>query len=175
MSKKGLSFHWTYIVLPLAVLLVSIILVACFYRLLPAELVYNFQPGTPDNEADLGVVIAWTMAPQFFLVLFATAIVWVVVKLSNRFKQADGGGIKPGKTLSLIGNMVALPQIILTFAMLDIFIYNAYQTHLMPLWVFALIIMAMGGFYLGVFFVQTLKRVGNLNKTLTGNSTKEQD
>ena len=175
MSEKSLSFRWTYIVLPLAVLLVSIILVACFYRLLPAELVYSFQPGTPDNEASLGVVIAWTLAPQFFFVLFAAAIVWGVVKLSNRFKQADGSWIKPGKILSLIGNMVALPQIILAFAMLDIFVYNAYQTHLMPLWVFAMIIMAMGGIYLGVFFVQALQRVSDLSKTLTGSSTKEQD
>ncbi len=57
-----------------------------------------------------------------------------------------------------MGNMVALPQIILCFAMLDIFSYNSYQIHIMPLWVFALIIMGLGGIILGVFFIRAIQQ-----------------
>jgi len=57
-----------------------------------------------------------------------------------------------------MGNMVALPQIILTFAMLDIFLYNAYQVHLIPLWVFALIVIIAGGVILGTFLIQALRQ-----------------
>ena len=57
-----------------------------------------------------------------------------------------------------MGNMVALPQIILCFAMLDIFSYNSYQMHIMPLWVFALIIMGLGGIILGIFFIRAIRR-----------------
>ena len=52
-----------------------------------------------------------------------------------------------------MGNMVALPQIILGFAMLDIFLYNAYQIDILPLWIFALIVLVLGGIILGVFFI----------------------
>ena len=175
MPEKTISFRWTYIVLPLAVLIISIALTAFFYRLLPAELAYSFKPGAPDNVTGRGAVLAWTLAPQFFFALSAAAIVFGVSKLGKRFREADGSWIKPGKILSLMGNMLALPQAVLAFAMLDIFVYNTYQTHLMPLWVFALIIMAMGGFYLGVFFVQALIGVRNLSKTSTVESIKEQD
>jgi hypothetical protein len=55
--------------------------------------------------------------------------------------------------------MVALPQIILGFAMLDIFSYNSYQIHLMPLWIFALIVMGLGGMALGIFFILAIRGV----------------
>jgi hypothetical protein len=57
-----------------------------------------------------------------------------------------------------MGNMLALPQIILTLAMLDIFLYNAYQIRLIPLWVSAVIIMVLGLVILGVFFFQTIRQ-----------------
>ncbi|MBA7647736.1 hypothetical protein ES703_55515 [subsurface metagenome] len=104
-----------------------------------------------------GATIAWMLIPQFFLALLATAIVWGTTKFSIRFRQAESSGIK--KVLSIMGNMVALPQIILCFAMLDIFSYNSYQIHLIPLWVFALIVMVLGGIILGVIFLQAIRRI----------------
>ena len=147
--------------MPLAILFISVILIAFFYRLLPAELAYSFKPGAPDNWASRGAVISWTLVPQLILAMLAAAIVWGVIKLSTRFRQSEGNWIRPGKVLSLMGNMLALPQTILAFAMLDIFVYNAYQTHLIPLWVFTLIVMALGGVYLGIFFIQALRQVAD--------------
>jgi hypothetical protein len=43
--------------------------------------------------------------------------------------------------------------------MLDIFSYNSYQIHLIPLWVFALIVMVLGGIILGVIFLQAIRRI----------------
>ena len=174
MSEKTLPFRWTYIILPIVILLISIFLTAFFYRLLPAEVVYSFQPDSPDNYATRGAVIAWTLTPQLFFVLFAAAIVWGVIKLSSRFRQLDNTRTFPKKVLSLMGNMLALPQLILAFVMLDIFVYHAYQTHLMPLWIFALIVMALGGFYLGIFFIQALRQVGESSRTAAGRGLKEQ-
>ena len=111
--------------------------------------------------------------PQFILAMAAAAIVWGVIKLSKRFGQSEGKWIKPGKVFSLMGNMLALPQIILSFAMLDIFIYNIYQTHFIPLWMFALIVMVLGGVYLAVFFIQTLRRVKEFGQSAAYGSFKE--
>jgi len=160
-TAKGdaLSFHWNYIIAPLAILSLSIILTAYFYHLLPNEVAYHFQPdGSPDRWLGRGAAIVWAVAPQLLLTLLAVAITWGITKLLSLPNQTEGALIKPERVLSLMGNIIALPQIVLCFAMLDIFSYNSYQMHLMPIWVFALIIMVLGGIILGIFFIQALRR-----------------
>ena len=156
-----MSFHWKYAILPVAILSLSIILTAFFYHLLPVEVAYHFEDGSPDKWMGRGATIAWMLIPQFFFALLAVVIVWGTTKLSARFPQAENVAVK--RVLSLMGNMVALPQVILGFAMLDIFSYNAYQTHIMPLWIFALIVMVLGGIVLGVFFFSVIRRVWRLS------------
>ena len=80
------------------------------------------------------------------------------------FGHLESVAIKPQLTLFIIGNMVALLQAIICFAMLDIFSYNAYQIHLMPLFVFVLIVMVGGGFVLGTFFIWAIVRVWIVSK-----------
>ena len=151
-SEKSISFRWTYIVLPAAILLISIILAACFYRLLPPEVAYRFEGGSPDSWMGRGAIIAWMIVPQFALVFIGITISGGTTILSTRLLQTES--IQVRKVFAIMGNMVALPQIILTFAMLDIFLYNAYRIHLMPLWIFALMVMVLGGIILGIFFIQ---------------------
>ncbi|MFC2011279.1 DUF1648 domain-containing protein [Chloroflexota bacterium] len=154
-----LVFHWSYITLPVILLLLSIVLTACFYHRLPLELAYRFElDGSPDGWLSRSTTILWMLLPQFFLALLAVAITWGVTKLSILFKQSESTRVKPKRIILLMGNMVALPQIILFFAMLDIFIYNSYQIHIMPLWVFALIIMVLGGIILVLLFMRAMRR-----------------
>ncbi len=154
-----LAFHWSYIILPVVILLLSIILTAYFYHLLPVEVAYHFKSdGSPDSWLSRGAIILWMLLPQLFLTLLAGAITWGITKLSALFRQTESAGIKPERILSLMGNMIALPQIILCFAMLDILSYNSCQIHIMPLWLFALIIMALGGIILGIFFIKAMRR-----------------
>jgi uncharacterized membrane protein len=156
-SKKMIPFRWRYIALPVAILFLSLILTAYFYRLLPGEVAYHFQDGSPDKWMSRGAIIAWMLTPQFFLALLAGAIIWGIIKLGTRFPSTANRLVE--KILILMGNMIALPQIILGFAMLDIFSYNSYQIHLMPLWAFALIVMGLGGIILGIFFVLAIRQV----------------
>ncbi len=47
--------------------------------------------------------------------------------------------------------------------MLDVFLYNAYGVHIMPLWAFALLVMTLGIVILGIFFslaVRQLRQTG---------------
>jgi len=154
-----LPFHWSYIIAPIAILSLTIIMIAYFYHQLPQEVAYHFKPdGSPDRWLSRGATIVWAVAPQLLLTLLAGAITWGITRLLSLSKQTEGAWVKPERILSFMGNMIALPQIVLGFAMLDIFSYNAYQTHLMPVWVFALIIMVLGGIVLGIFFIQTIRR-----------------
>ncbi|MDO8716252.1 MAG: hypothetical protein Q7J73_05535, partial [Dehalococcoidales bacterium] len=102
----------------------------------------------------------WALLPQFLLTLGAAIVTWVISGLATRFLDPESAVVKPQRIMLIMGNMVAIPQLILDFAMLDIFSYNSYQTHLRPsVLVFALIVMVIGGVILGVFFIQTMKRV----------------
>jgi len=156
-SNKSVSFRWRYIGLPVVILLLSLILTAYFYHLLPTEVAYHFKNGSPDKWMSRGAIIAWMLTPQFFLTLLAGVLAWGMTKLSTQFQRTASRWTE--KILSLMGNMIALPQLILGFAMLDIFSYNSYQIHLMPLWVFALIVMGLGGIILGIFFILAIRQV----------------
>ena len=138
------SFRWSYISLPLVFLFLSIILSAYFYHLLPADVAYHFKlDGTPDKWLSREMIIIWVLIPQFILTLMAGAITWGVTKLVYRFRQTAGTWIKPGMILSVMGNLIALPQFIGFFTMLDIFSYNLRQAHIMPIWIFLLIILGL--------------------------------
>ncbi len=158
-AAEVLPFRWSYIILPLAILSLSIILTAYFYHQLPAQVAYHFKlDGSPDRWLSRGMIMVWLLAPQLFFTLLAGAITWGITKLSILSRQPESSWIKPEGTLSLMGNMIVLPQIILCFAMLDIFSYNSYQLHIMPLWVFALIVMGLVGIILGIFLILVIRR-----------------
>jgi hypothetical protein len=154
---KKMLFRLRYIVLPLAIFLLSLTLAAYFYHLLPTKVAYHFKDGLPDRWMGCGAIITWMLAPQFFFMLLGGAIIGGTTKLSARFQQPTSRWAE--KLLLLMGNMVVLPQIILGFAMLDIFSYNSYQVHLLPLWVFALIVMGLGGVILGIYLAFAIREV----------------
>ena len=156
-TGASLAFHWGYIIAPMVILLLSIIFTAYFYPRLPVELAYHFQSdGSPDRWLSRGMIILWMLLPQLFFTLLAGVLTWGVTRLSTLFRQPERTWIKPERILLIMGNMIALPQVILCFAMLDIFSYNSYQIHIMPLWIFALIIMVLGGIILGIFFIRAI-------------------
>jgi len=159
-AASARAFRWSYIILPLAVLLLTVILAAYFYRLLPLQVGYHFQAdGSPDRWLGRGTLLLAMLLPQFLLALVAGGIAVAVTRLGVIVQSGQPAGSPMRSIISLMSNMVALPQIILGFAMADIFSYNAYQVHLLPLWVFALIVMLVGGIILGIFFIRAFVSV----------------
>ena len=156
---EALPFRLNYIILPVAILLLSIILSAFFYRLLPADVAYHFQlNGTPDRWLSRGMAMAWVLMPQIFLALLAWVLVWVITKLRIFSMQTGSTWIKPEGILPVMGNMIALAQLVIFFAMLDIFSYNSYQVHIMPMWVSVLIILGIATIALVLLLVFIFSR-----------------
>ena len=152
-KKIGLPFRWRYISVPIAIFLLSIILSALFYNQLPAEVGYHFKPdGTPDRWFSREMAMVWMLAPQFLLTLLAGVLTWGITRLNILSGQIESLWMKPQTILLLMGNMVALPQIVLGFAILDIFSYNSYQIHIMPTWAF-LLVLGLSTITLGVLLV----------------------
>ncbi|MBM2825426.1 MAG: hypothetical protein HW402_1090 [Dehalococcoidales bacterium] len=153
-------FHWSYVYIPIAFLLLSLILVAFFYQRLPGDVAYQFQSdGSPDRWLKRGTIVLWLLVPQLFLTLLAGAFTLGITKLVTLLKPTESAQVKTEKIIRLMGNMVALPQALLFFAMLDIFSYNAYQIHILPLWAMATIIVVVGGLILVLFFRQAIRDV----------------
>jgi uncharacterized membrane protein len=148
----------SYIIVPLAVLLLALALAAYFYHLLPQELAYHFElDGTPDGWLSREVILVWMLLPQLVFVLVAWGVAWGVTLFSRRFGEIRGSGAE--KTVLFMGNIIALPQLLLCFAMVDIFSYNLYQKHLMPIWAFLLVILGLVTIALGVFLAYVFLRL----------------
>lgn len=151
-----MRFRWRYIFLPLIFLVLSIGLTVYFYPRLPEDIAYHFTDGMPDRWTGRGIATAWLLVPQFLLTGLGAAVVLGIMRLGNRFQQTVN---KRTETMMLLmGNMVALPQIVLAFAMLAVFSYNSFGIHLMPLWIFALIVMGLGVIILGALFFLALQQ-----------------
>jgi len=150
-----ITFRWSFIILPVIFLLLSIILAGIFWPQLPAEVAYHFQGNVPDKTITSGALIAWMLIPQLFFVLISFTLTRLVM-LGGRYTP-------PGETpfqalLPLMGNMIALPQAVLFFIMLQIFLYNVYKVSLIPLWITALILLVLGGIVLIVVFTRLIRR-----------------
>jgi uncharacterized membrane protein len=158
-----LTFRWKYILLPLTILLLTTILTTIFYPQMTSNVAYRFNlNGSPESWLGRQMILILALLPQFVLFIIAIALTWGVVRAGRSIGQI-ASALKPEGLLMLMANIVALPQIIFGFVMLDVFIYNIYGSHIMPLWLFALIIMIIGGILLAIFFIQAFKRSRSLN------------
>jgi uncharacterized membrane protein len=165
-NGKGQAFRWTYLLLPVVVLLLSIILALYFYPRLPAEVATHFRPdGTPTRLLSREVSLVWLLAPQLFLILIAAGTTWGITTIGLLSQPETDSGIRPQWILQFMGNAFALPQLVLFLVMLDIFSYNSYQIHIMPLWAAVFIIVGLAtvvfAMLLAMFIARARKQSAN--------------
>ena len=174
-DTERMSFRWSYIALPVAFLLLSVVLAAFFYPRLPTELAIHFElDGTPDGWLSREMTMVLVLVPQLLFALLATAVAWGITKIGLLLKSAASTWIKPEHILLFMGNVIALPQLILCFAMLDIFSYNVFQRHIMPFWLFLVITLVLATAALGVLFVLTVLKARQQLTFRPGQGTEEQ-
>ncbi|MGD1119325.1 MAG: hypothetical protein ABR886_07545 [Dehalococcoidales bacterium] len=148
-------FRWIYVVLPLAFLAATIILAAVFYAKLTPSIAYHFTGDTPDRWLSRGAFLGWMLAPQFFFTLLAIITVRLLLT-GARYWSPESTPLY--RLVPVMGNMPALPQLILLVAMLEFLLYNAYHTRPFPVWIIAIIILAAGGIGLAIFFIRTIRQ-----------------
>ena len=160
-SQSIFAFKWKYVILPWIFLALSVVLIWVYYSRLPFQVAWHFKSdGSGDGFVIKPLIIFWTLLPQVLLTLGATLITWIFTFMANRYLEAEHVLVDPRRIFMLIGNMVAIPQLIIVFAMLDIFRYNSNQSHLQPsVLIFALIVMVAGGIVLGVLLMQVMQHV----------------
>ena len=162
-DKKGV--RWSYFILPVIILLLSVILIIYFYGKLPGEVAYRFNSdGSPAAWLSRGRISLWAIIPQLLLTLLAIIITYGTTKIGDLFNQGSDTGIKLDTILMVMSNMVIIPQLILVFTMLNIFSYNAFQIHISFIWWISLGIIFAGIVILSIFFIRLIGKMGNKNK-----------
>ena len=162
-SKTGV--RWSYFVLPVVILLLSVIITIYFYGKLPDNVAYRFSAdGSASAWLGRNRIVLWAVVPQLLLTLLAMVITYGTTKISDLFNQASDASIKLDTVLMVMSNMVVIPQLILIIAMLRIFSYNSFQTHIGFVWWVSLAIIIVGIVLLSIFFVRTLRKMGNKAK-----------
>ncbi len=126
---------------------------------------YRFlADGSADSFTSRVAITLWALIPQVVLTLIAAGITLGIIRLVGREENFQKAAIKLETILLFIGNLVALPQIILCFTMLDIFSYNSYQVHWIPLRILILVVMCGGALIPSIYFLRSLLRVWKANK-----------
>lgn len=154
-----LPFRWRYVVAPIVVLLVSVVAAVYFVRLLPAEVEYGYGAGAGSRQVSRGLLLLVLLAPQFILAFLSAAVAHIVARVGTRFVREGGASAGTVESITTVmSNMVVLPQLVLCYAMIDIFRFNSYGTRLPPLYVFAVVVMLVGGAVLGLFFLRAVQQ-----------------
>lgn len=149
-----------YALVPFLILIATVACAVYFFRLLPGDVAYRFgEDGSGDGFAGRTALVAAFVAPQLLLSFLAVAIAYVVARIGAKFIH---DGVTPlsivERVITVMSNMVVLPQIVLFFAMLDIFSYNAFEVHLVDPWIVGLVVMLAGGPILAIFFFSAFRR-----------------
>jgi hypothetical protein len=127
---------------------------------LPTEVALQFRfDDSTSRILSREIIMALTLVPQAFLLLLGVGIIFLITKLRVLSKQNWSSQISPERVLWLMGNITAVPQGALCFTMFCIFYYNAYQTQLMPVWLFLIITLGISGLILGMFLVFAFLRI----------------
>jgi hypothetical protein len=152
-----LRFRLRYAALPLLTLAVSLIVTVWLGPKLTADAAFNFGGGvTPAGYFSRGAVLGITLGLQVAIALPVIAVSWITLRLrGSDLNQTEGGGedaAKLDRVLLLVTNLVALPQMLLLFALAEILSYNIYGAHLIPGWAFGAAILVTGAVFLALLF-----------------------
>jgi uncharacterized membrane protein len=164
-----IAFRWQYIALPAGVFILTAILAATFYAQLPPQVAYHFQGGIPDRTVTPGVFLAWMIIFNVFFTMMSMFIVRIVMFWAKYVPEGEETPLQ--HLLPIMGNLMALPQIIFFAVMLQLVLYNVYKTGLIPLWIIALVLLVLGGAILGILFTRIVRKYRN-KKTTINQETK---
>ncbi len=154
------KLRWSYFFLPLLILVVSVILMVYFYGKLPAHVAWQLNS---INSPTIGrtQIALWAVVPQILLALLAFLIAYGATRIGDLFKEASESGIQLDSILLVMSNVVIIPQLILTFAMLRIFSYNSFQTNIDFVWWISLAVIIVGIILLSVFFIRAFVKMSS--------------
>jgi uncharacterized membrane protein len=159
-AKNGvdLSFRFGYIAVPVVLAGVTAIALVVFYPSLPDEVYFRFSSeGAPRSSISREGFLAVMTSAQLLMVLAATAIAWLTLRIAQRMLANSPAMMNPLRTIWLMANMIVLPQVIVAFVASDAAFYARTNTHILTPWTFSLIVIGIGTVSLFALFLRSFK------------------
>lgn len=152
---------WQATLAPLLILVVSVISSAIFYHSLPVEVAYRFTTsGLPAGVMEKANVIGLMLGGQVLLLLLAVGITWA----ANRAFHSVTPTMVLRRAFIFMGNILAVPQLVLAFLMANIFIYNVYQHEPMPAWIIVATALIAGAIGIILFLIMVTRGMKETRK-----------
>ena len=159
---EKIRFRWLYLAFPLLIFIAAVVTSAVFYGKLPLQTGYRFSHDVAVSEASRGAVLGWGLGLQAFFTLVATMLVLLIISAGKKMNLTQNSVIKT--VLGIMGNMLGIPQIIIYYATLDIFLYNVNEKVLPETWIFGIAVLVVGGLIIVGILVKAYLE-SRLNKT----------
>jgi uncharacterized membrane protein len=162
--KTALEFEWKYVTLPVIIFITSIIIAAMFFFQLPDQIAYRFtSEGAAESWMGRISITAIMLGLQFVIIAMVVLVIRTIIGFAKTIEQSSPG-FNPDRFMLLMGNIAALPQLVLAVIMFDIFSFNVVEKHVLSIWLLILIMAISGAVILSVFFIRAFINTRNMNK-----------
>jgi hypothetical protein len=134
-----------------------------FFFQLPDQVAYRFTSGGA-AESWMGKIplTGILLGVQFVMIVMVTIIIKAIVSFGKAIEQTSPN-FHPDRFMLLIGNIAALPQLVLAVVMFDVFSFNIIDKHVLSIWAIILVLAISSAVVLTVFFIRAFIRTRKIN------------
>ncbi len=158
-----LAFRWSHVAAPSSLAVICLIIAVAFVSYLPSPLGFRFNSdGAVRMFINTYTFIALMIAAQIVCALAAWGIANAIISMGHKAFKASQPQVSLDAYISLMSNMVLLPQLILAYIMLDAFIYGVWTRHIVSVGVFSILTIAIGSLVLISMFMRQLARANRI-------------
>jgi uncharacterized membrane protein len=158
-EPSALPFRLGYIAVSVFLFLFCLAVAAVVYPSLPESVAYRFNSaGVPTTFLLKAAFTAVMLGAQLFITLAVIGLAMGIVAFGRRMLGKSALAFNVHGMIWLMTNMLALPQIILAFILLDSSFYALQGSHIMTPWLFSLITVGLGSLVILFVFVQVFKQ-----------------
>ena len=155
---EAIRFRFVYVMFPTLAVIIFVAIVAILYSYLPAEIGYRLtSDGIPVRWMSRNMFVLWALIIEEVLWCGAIVVAWGASRVACFFEANPA----ISSIIGVMGNMPVLPQLIIGFAAIDILTYNVFGEHILPLWIFTILVSGLGAIVLGVFFIRAFIKMSN--------------
>ncbi len=158
-KPQGLVFRISYVIMPVILSAASIVASVAFAAYLPSQIAFRFDSnGIPAMYMSKYAFIIIMVTAQALCAAAACGIAGIVVRMEKSSFRTGIPQFPLGGMVSLMCNMILLPQLILACIMADAFIYGTWSRHVFPVGVFSILTIAIGSGVIITVFIRVLTK-----------------
>lgn len=152
-------FRLRFVIVPIVLAALCFVAAVAFYSSLQSPIAYRFNAdGEARNSMNAAGFVIIMAAMQIIGALIAWGTATIIIRMGHGAFKTSAPQFKLDGLITIMSNMILLPQIIVAYLMLDSFIYNVWQRHFIPATYFTIAAIIIGSAIIFVAFILLLSR-----------------